>query len=146
MSTTIRAEIIATLRGVAPTEDPRKRYTCDDDASGARVALEDAVDNGAYRRFDLRSLGSIDLGMTGVTVVRYREDMEVRVGYYARGADMARLDRIMAQDARDIILTLRNPANYGSADALIPGREAPVVAETENGLIMSVPVTAVYVQ
>ena len=59
---------------------------------------------------------------------------------------MARLDRIMAQDARDIILTLRNPANYGSADALIPGREAPVVAETENGLIMSVPVTAVYVQ
>lgn len=146
MSATIRAEIIATLRGVTPTEDSRKRYTCEDDASGARVLLEDAVDNGAYRRFDLRSIASTDLGMTGVSVVRYREDMEVRVGYYAQGADMARLDRIMAQDARDIILTLRNPANYGSADALIPGREAPAISETENGLILAVPFTAVYVQ
>lgn len=146
MTQAIRAEMIETIRGITPTLDPAHPFSCLDDATGSRAALEDVTDHGATRYFEIRSTGSADLGMTGVTMVRYAESLEVRVGYYAAGADAARLDRIMAQDARDIIAALRDPNNYGSADALIPGREPPVVDQLDNGLIQAVPVTAVYVQ
>lgn len=146
MSATIRAEMIATIRGITPTEDAAVRFVCADDATGARASLELAVDNGRTRVFDIRSISSVDLGQTGVTSVRYAEQMVVRVGYHAAQVDGARLDRMMAQDARDIIRTLRNPANFGSADALVVGQEPPGISETENGLIQAVPVTVVYVQ
>ena len=146
MTTAIRNEIISTVRGITPTEDAASRFVCIDDATGARASLFHAVDNGRRRVFDIRSISSTDLGQTGVTSVRYAEQMEIRIGYHAAQSDEARLDRMMAQDVRDIILTLRNPSNFGSADALVVGQEPAVISETENGLIQAVPITAVYVQ
>jgi len=142
----IRDHIIGQIREVVPSFDPAARHTCIDDGTGHTPTLDDLVSQGRDRFFMLESNGAVEDGMTGVGIMRVRENLVVR-SIYAQPGERTR--RMAATDTLDLMLRLRNPANWGAVgiDAIVITDADVDESETEaGGLVVSRPLAVLYIE
>ena len=141
----IRDHIIAQLQAITPSFDPATPHTCFDDGNGAAPLMDDLAAQSAHRAFALDSLGVVEDPMTGVAMIRVREQLQIQEVY--AGHD-ERVRRSVAQDTLDIMLRLRNPANWGAVgiDSIVISDEDVQIDETDAGLAVSRPLLVIYIE
>ncbi len=122
------------------------------------MSLEAAASGGALRQFDVRTTtDAIDDGQAGVTDLRWRIMLSLRVAYPTGDAyDREGLDRVITEDGQSIVTTLRNPNNWDRGSTGIdtinvglpaqkPTRFAvPGAGAGSPGVLVQYPLTVLY--
>jgi hypothetical protein len=140
--------LIARLEALTPKTDPTQGFVCVD-AAGGQELLTDRRPN-TLRLFEMRiTTPAHDDGQAGITG-RKRCTVEVRVRYDVP-RDVGLQERMMGEDASQIINALRNPSydlpNTGIT-SLITGEplSTPVLGQDGNpmAILLSVPFDLLY--
>lgn len=145
------AQLITTIQAVTPAVDPDLPFVFDEDGDGHVSPLEDLA-GARHRACDLRVLTyPTDDGESGLTTLRFRARVGLRVLYVAE-RDRATLERAIAEDTALLVQAILDIAAWDPAVVSIPPPGPPTVEERLGGnpipqrlgFVLTIPFDLVY--